>query len=184
MTKTVFLVVENFMDGGYEVHRAYSDRAEAEAFVTAHNLTRSGQRDIEEITVGAPEAEYDGPYWNGRWMSRRKLKGEQQLVLVAENGFVTVVPSAVPIGTGTYRYQEFFTGPGWRDLAHAPRYEEPAVWIDSFDFWQGWRTGGTPTLKVDIQTDEQAIVSGLSKDDVEQLLRETALQVKARRESA
>lgn len=113
---------------------------------------------------------------------------EKQLVLVSENGIVTVVPSAVPsqpytvsdledIRGGSYHYREYFTGgPG---LAQPPDYEEPPVWIDSFWYRQEWHTGDDPTpALVTTRSEHRLEVRGTSKEAVEQMLRETALQVK------
>jgi len=176
----VYLVVEVDSGNSYETRRVYSDRTEAEAFVEAHaEHTHRDIYEIEEMRLGAPDVAYDGPVWLGTWTTRRKQKGEKQLVLVSEDGFVKVVPSAVPSG-GSCRYQEYFTPPGWRDLAQPLEYEEPPVWIDNFYYRQEWHTGDDPgDAAVDTRADTSATVRGTSKDAVEQLVQEVARQVKA-----
>lgn len=174
-----YLVVETDCGNGYETKRVYLDRAEAEAFVEAYNAATYADLEIEEIEIGAPAAEYDGPVWFGTWTTRRKLKGEKQLVMVAD-GFTIVVPSAVP-GRGSFSYYETF-GPSWRDLAKVqPEYEEPPVWIDNFHYRQEWHTGNDPTSATVVPraVPNEVTVWGTSKDEVEALLRSTALQMKA-----
>lgn len=175
---SVYLVIDDYADG-YVVKRVYDDRPEAEAFVAAYNATHAGRYEVEEMDVGAPHVEYDGPVWLGTWTTHRKQVGEKQLLMVSD-GFTLVVPSAVPMET--YRYQEFFSGSDWRVLAGiGPDYEEPPVWIDSFYYRQEWHTGDHPSPAAlrdsDIATHLE--VRGTSRDAVEQLLRETALQAKA-----
>lgn len=176
---TVYVVVENGMEYT-EIKRVYTTRAEAEAFVEAYNAVEICHLEIEEHPIGAPLVEYDGPVWTGTWSARRKLVGEKQLVLVNAEGFVTIVPSAIPTGAGTYRYQEHFGGPGWRDLAQPPEYAEPPVWIDSFHTSSGWHCGDKPPdAAIDTRQPTRVTVKGASKDAVEALLRQVALEQKA-----
>lgn len=181
---TVYLVLKWDCDGGTHVERAYCSRDEAEEFVRSYNAATYGGLEVEELVLGPPDVEYDGPVWVGTWTTRRKLKGERQLVFVSESGFVTVVPSAVSAGAGSYRYVEHFTGPGWRDLVEPVELEEPPVWIDSFRYRQEWHTGDDPTPAARVNethlVERQIEVRGSSREAVEELLRATALEMKAR----
>lgn len=158
-----------------DIRRVYLDRAEAEAFVAANQAAGTDYLDIEEMPIGAPNAQFDGPVYKTQWITRRKLAGEKQLVLVGENGFTTVVPSAIPTGAGTYRYHEMFApGPSWHDLAQ-PEYEEPAVWIDSFYTTAEWHTGDMPPAAELVTREEhRVVVRGHDKDAVDRLCREVA----------
>lgn len=178
-----YVVVDVDFDDSSKAVRVYLDREEAQAFVTAYNAT-GGYLEVEEIRVGAPDVEYDGPLWIGEWSTRRKQVGERQLVIVTD-GFAMVIPSAVP--AKGYSIEDVFalkaSGPGWRALAGLrPEYEEPPVWIDSFRYTQTWHTGDHPILAGIYQaTDNHLEVRGTSKYAVEQLLRETALRMKGDR---
>ena len=174
-----YLVVEVDSGESYQTKRVYLDRAEADEFVDAYRAT-GGDLEVDEIVIGAPDVEYDGPVWVGMWTTRRKQVGEKQLVIVTD-GFTMVIPSAVP--AKGYSIEDLFalkTGPGWRSLAAPLEYEEPPVWIDSLRFRQDWHTGYDPgRALIHNQSKNYLEVHGTSKDAVEQLLRETALQMKA-----
>lgn len=176
MNSIAYLVVESGYDGGGETKRVYADRAEAEAFVQAYNQS-GGFVELEEMPVGAPQAEYDGPVYIATWTTRRKFAGEKQLVIVGEDGLTTVVPSAVPAGAGTYHYREMFApGPSWRELSALPDYEEPAVWIDNFYESQKWHTGDMPPVAEVTERGESVVeVRGTDKVAVERMCRETAV---------
>lgn len=177
MAETVYLVVESEgYDGGVATKRVYADRAEAEAFIEAYNQS-GGFAELEEMPMGAPPSEYDGPIYISTWTTRRKLNGEKQLVVVGADGLTTVVPSAVPVGSaGNFRYYEMFAGPSWRDIVTTPDYEEPAVWIDNFYTRQEWHTGDNPPVaEVVTQASEVVVVRGSDKDAVERLCRDLAV---------
>jgi hypothetical protein len=177
VNQVTYVVVENGMEYT-EIKRVYATRSEAEAFVAAYNAVETYHLEVEEHPIGAPLVEYDGPVWTGTWSARRKLVGEKQLVLINAEGFATIVPSATPTGAGTYRYQEHFAG--WRDLAQPPEYAEPPVWIDSFRTSSGWHTGDKPPdAAIETRQPTQVTVKGTSKDAVEALLRQVALEYKA-----
>lgn len=172
---TVYLVMDNRIESN-EVIRVYLDEGEAQAFADAHNATRSGSYyEVEPHHVGAPDAEFDGPVWVASWSTRRKQVGERQLVLVREDGFIMVVPSAVPSGGG-YSFHEMFYSPA----RPAPEYEEPPVWIDHFvEPWQEWWTGDLPPeAEIHSMEDTRCTVRGTSKEAVEQLLRSVARGLK------
>lgn len=161
----------------YQTKRVYLDRAEADGFVDAYRAT-GGDLEVEEIVIGAPDAEYDGPVWFGSWSTRRKQVGERQLIVVTD-GFTMLVPSAVPLGS--YGYQPWFDNRpfSWRSLAAPIEYEEPPVWIDDFRYRQEWHTGVDPGRAViHSRSKDRVEVRGTSKDAVEQLIQETALHIK------
>lgn len=175
--RTAYLVIQPDCDGGYTVERIYLDRAEAQAFIEAKS-SAGDFLEIEEMGFGAPDVAYDGPIWSVTWSTRRKLKDEKQLVLLHENGFVTVMPNVVQAGAG-YRLTEYFAGPLWVGLA-APRYEDPPVWIDNFSSRQSWVSGDHPGEAETVTLSEyQVTAQGTSKEACEALVRATALAVKA-----
>lgn len=52
----------------YRIVRVYLDRDEAERFKAAVNATKpSDEHRLEEYDVGAPQVEYDGPFWTAWW---------------------------------------------------------------------------------------------------------------------
>lgn len=176
MTETVYLVVEpEGYDGGSTTTRVYTDRAEAEVFIEAYNQS-GGFAELEEMPLGPPPVEYDGPIYVSTWTTRRKLRGEKQLVIVGADGLTTVAPSAVPAGSaGSFQYYEMFAGPTWRDVATAPDYEEPAVWIDNFHQRQEWHTGDKPpAAEIQTQAAELVIVRGSDRAAVDQMCRNVA----------
>lgn len=176
--KTAYLATSGYGDD-YSVERIYLDRDDAEAYVAARNAA-GGFFEVEEQEIGAPNVAYDGPIWSVTWSARRKQKGERQLVLVAADGFATVVPSAVPTPGGLgYSYREYFAGPHWADLAAPIEYEEPPVWIDAFYSHQDWVSGDNPgEAALTFRGRESATARGTSKQACEALVRATALEVK------
>lgn len=179
-------VVNSPGDDGVFIERVYTYRAEAEAFVEAYNATSSGRLSVDEYPLGAPAAKFDGPVWVGQWRTRRKLKGEKQLVIVAD-GFTMVVPSATSYTPSDLQeLRGGFTGPRYSEYFAPVEYEEPPVWIDTFDYQQQWHTGDTPPAAEVSFTNRMGsawpgpniVVRGTSREAVETLLRETALQIK------
>lgn len=160
----------------YDVERVYLDRDKAEAFVAAYNATSSGFVEIEERQLGGPDVAYDGPIWSVTWTTRRKLRGEKQLILVRADGFTTVVPNAVP--SNPYSYQEYFGGLRWKDIAD-PDYEIPPIWIDSFYVHQNWLSGDHPgDAEIGSRYSHSVEVHGTSKEACEELVRSTAIEIK------
>lgn len=176
-SQTVYLVISD-CDDGYIAERVYLDRDEADAFVAAKRVT-GAYLEVEERELGAPDVAYDGPFWRVTWTTRRKLKGERQLILVTADGFTTVIPSAVP-GLGGYFYREYFAGPSWADLVSPVEYEEPPVWIDQFSSRQDWTSGDHPgEAKLTARNRHEVTAHGISKDACEELVRANAIEVKA-----
>lgn len=157
------------------------DRDEAERYVDAFNSHRPSMYDelsIEEFPIGTPRVDYDGLVWAGKWTTRRKVKGERQIVM--SDGKITVTfPNAVPRPGGFYAYREHFA-PQYAE------YAEPAEWVDDFSIKEEWHTGETParakvTLRIPNGNYPRVEAIGTSREHVEKALHDAAAQVKAER---
>ena len=77
---TAVYVVTAGSGESYRIERAYLDADQAYRFAEAYNgIAPVESVQVEEWQVGAPPADYDGPYWRAEWWARMpiaKRRGE------------------------------------------------------------------------------------------------------------